>query len=377
MVPRVLHIVERLGRGATEGWLLKMLSHSRAQGEARHWSFYCVLPGLGEREDEAVALGANVLVSPVSVDHPLEFIRALRNEVIRGQYDVLHCHHDLLSGLYLLATLGLPIRRRIVHVHNAADTLPVGQHWKLRLYTPVMRWACLLLADAIVGVSNHTVDTFLSGRSRRLGRDSVLYSGVDLKPFTAVKSDKANFRTSLNVPHDARLLLFAGRIVPEKNPVFALEVLAAMCELDPFSYGVFAGAGSLESVVEQRASELGILEHTRMLGWRDDLAEVMVNCDLFILPSPEEPMEGFGLAVVEAQLAGLRLLLSNGIPDDPLLPTSVSRRLSLRDTPEQWAQAALQMLDESAPCHLAAQEALRKSPMDMDRALEGLQELYR
>ena len=87
-------------------------------------------------------------------------------------------------------------------------------------------------------------------------------------------------------------------------------------------------------------------------------------------------MEGFGLAVVEAQLAGLRMLLSRGIADDPLLPTAVFRRLSLNDGPDAWADGALELLHEPAPSRAAAIEALAKSPMNMDHALNGLLQLY-
>ncbi len=113
-----------------------------------------------------------------------------------------------------------------------------------------------------------------------------------------------------------------------------------------------------------------------MLGWRSDLPEIMKCSDWFILPRPEQPLEGFGLAVVEAQLAGLRMLLSRGIADDPLLPSAAFRRLPLAAPPAEWAEAAVQMLDQPAPSRPDALAALRESPMDMDRALEGLLNLH-
>ena len=87
-------------------------------------------------------------------------------------------------------------------------------------------------------------------------------------------------------------------------------------------------------------------------------------------------MEGFGLAVVEAQLAGLRMLLSRGILDDPLLPSASFRRLPLAEGPMMWAKAAMQLLREPAPSRATAVAALRESPMDMDRALEELLQLH-
>jgi glycosyltransferase involved in cell wall biosynthesis len=131
----------------------------------------------------------------------------------------------------------------------------------------------------------------------------------------------------------------------------------------------------LETDVLVRARELGIENSVRLLGWRNDLPEVMSCSDWFILPRPEHPLEGFGLAIVEAQLAGLRMLLSRGIADDPLLPTANFRRLALSDGPNVWAEAAMELLQRPVPSRAAALAALKESPMDMDRALAGLLKL--
>jgi glycosyltransferase involved in cell wall biosynthesis len=172
-------------------------------------------------------------------------------------------------------------------------------------------------------------------------------------------------------------VLFAGRVVPEKNPVFAIDVLAELRRLEPRAVAVFAGDGALVEAVRARAEVLGVAASVRLLGWRDDLPEVMGASDLFILPHVEEALEGFGLAVLEAQLAGLRLLVSEGVADDPLLPTAVMRRQSLSAGASAWAKTALELLRGPAPSRADALTALARSPMDMNRALADLLALHR
>ena len=317
-----------------------------------------------------------MLHSPVPIVRKAEFIRALRHELLRGGYDVLHCHHDVLSAVYLGASLGIPIRRRVVHVHNADEFVPSGSRFKRRILREPMRQMCLRMADRIVGISSHTLDTFLAGRERRQGRDSVHYYGVDAASFANVSADRVGFRRQLHLSEDALILLFAGRMVPEKNPIFAVEVFAKVRDLEPHAFAVFAGSGSQEQHVLQHARELGVEDAVRWVGWRNDLPEIITCSDWFILPHPEHPVEGFGLAVVEAQLAGMRMLLSRGIPGDPLLPTACFRRLPLADGPVAWAKAAVELLRELPPSRAAAIAALKESPMDMDRALEGLLQLH-
>ncbi len=374
--PHVLHIVENLDRGAVENWLVRMLRHARVAGQAPDWTFYCALGRPGALDDEARALGARILYSPVPVSRKITFARALRDEIRKGGYDVIHAHHDLVSGLYMAAVAGLPAALRLIHNHNADEIVLTPNPLKQALLRGPLRRTGLAMADRVVGISNHTLDTYLAGRPRRAGRDIVHYYGVDPTPFRDIAVDRIAFRRALGLADDALILLFGGRLVPEKNPVFAVDVLAALRAREPRAVLVYAGAGAQETAIMPRAAALGVEGAVRLLGWRGDLPYVMAHADWFILPRPEHPMEGFGLAVVEAQLAGLRMLLSRGIPDDPLLPTASYRRLGLAEGPKAWADAAMALLDEPAPLREAALAALARSPFDMDTALAHLTQLH-
>ena len=369
---KVIHVVESMDQGAVENWLARMFRHGKEGRKELDWTFYCELQSEGRLEPEIRSLGGKVIHSPVPIGNKVPFIRALRQTLKEGRYDVLHCHHDLVSAVYLSASVGLPIGRRIVHVHNADERVRAVSAWKQKCLRLLMRRICFFLADRVVGISQHTLDTFLNGRERRAGRDIVHYYGVDTRPFQLARAERAGFRRSLGLPESSLILLFAGRFVPEKNPMFALDVFAEMRRLNPSVAGVFVGDGSLKAALIERAEALGLTENCCFPGWRDDVPEIMACCDWFILPRPEEPLEGLGLAVVEAQLAGLRLLLSRGIPDDPLLPTACYVRLSLDAGAGSWARSAMEMLERARPDKEAAIEALEKSPFDMDFAERDL-----
>ena len=261
-------------------------------------------------------------------------------------------------------------------MHNADESIPTSSRLKRFLLRGSLRRASLALADRIVGISNHALDTFLAGHSRRPGRDLVHYYGVDPAPFENLNADRARVRHQLGLPGDALILLFAGRLVEEKNPVFVVDLLAELLRLEPRAVAVFAGTGALEPAVAARARECGVENAVRLLGWRNDVPLIMGCSDWFVLPHPEEPMEGFGIAVVEAQLAGLRMLLSPGVADDPVLPTASFRRLALSAGPLAWANAAADLLKSPPPSRESALASLHQSPMDMDRALDGLLGLH-
>jgi hypothetical protein len=41
-VPKIIHIVENLDRGAVENWLVRMFKHGLASGNSLDWTFYCI-----------------------------------------------------------------------------------------------------------------------------------------------------------------------------------------------------------------------------------------------------------------------------------------------------------------------------------------------
>jgi glycosyltransferase involved in cell wall biosynthesis len=375
-VPKVLHCVERMDTNAIETWLARMQSHALRTNVPVDWWFHVQFKEPGRLEKVYPECRSRIIRSPCTLSETFRFFSAFYLACKTQRFDVIHVHADLMSAPYVLAGRLAGVRHIIVHVHNSDECLPTPSTVKQRLLREPMRQICLRMADRVVGISNHTLDSFLGGRARRPGRDSVHYYGVNPAPFANTPADRSSFRRELRLPEAAVILLFAGRMVPEKNPVFAVEVLRKLRELTPHAFAVFAGSGSHEQHVLQRARELEVEDGVRLLGWRDDLPEIMSCSDWFILPHPEHPMEGFGLAVVEAQLAGMRMLLSHGIPDDPLLPTACFRRLPMAYGPMVWAKAAVELLRESAPSRAAAIAAMKESPMDMDRALEGLVELH-
>jgi glycosyltransferase involved in cell wall biosynthesis len=340
-----------------------------------NWTFYCTHSEPGSLDWLAEQYGAEVMFSPVPIKKTIAFIASLRKVLAEGDYDILHCHHDLLSALYLVADVGLKKKRRFVHVHNADLEVATNRPIKRKVLRIIFRCVCGLLADKIIGISKHTIETFCKGCYFAQKKKTILYYGID-DPVRDRWLSREALRDQLGFPPGAKIVLFAGRIVPEKNPLYAVDVISEMNKIDPTVMGIFVGAGSEESAVQERIKSHFLDRSCKMLGWRDDVASVMSACDWFILPRPENPMEGFGIAVVEAQLSGLRLLLSRGIADDPLLRSASYSRLPLDAGPKKWAEQALKMFRETAPSVDEARSDLIGSDFDMSKSLENLQRLY-
>lgn len=377
MTIRLLHIVENLHTGAVENWLYRMLAASSASNESTYqWTFFCTLGQPGRLDEEVRRLGAEIIYSPFPLGDKRNFFLNLRKVIREGNYDVLHCHHDFISAIYLSASLGSSVRRKIVHVHNTDEGLLTPSRAKQLLLKEPMRQACLRLADHIVGISNETLSKFTHRDSAKTGRDRVIYYGVDTKPFHQPIGTREEFRLSLGLDANAKLLLFTGRMSPLKNPLFVVEVLAELVKAEPNAVAVFAGAGDLEADVLELAERMGVADRVKVLGWRDDTATIMRLCDIMIFPRLEEPKEGLGLVLVEAQAAGLPVLASPSITEDVVVIPELFTSLPLAAGPGAWAKAVSEILSKPQIEQDVCLARIESSRFSMDAGVDSLLALY-
>lgn len=373
---KVLHIIENFNGQAIERWLHQMLLQFHNAGEKVDWSFYSILGQPGRMDVSVTELGGKIIYSPYPMRQRRQFLQALRSTIAAGGYDVLHCHHDILSAVYLLASAGIPLQKRVVHVHNTSLSLPTSSQLKNLILNEPMRQSCLHWADNIVGVSGAALDTFLKGGRRRVGRDMVIHCGIDLAPFHRQPPERAEFLRSLKLPADSKVLLFVGRMIEYKNPCFVIDVLAHAAKFDSTVCAVFAGSGPLEVAVLEKAKHNSLENRVRVLGWYDDIPALMQSCDLLIWPGLEEPKEGLGLAVVEAQAAGLPVLMSLNVPEDAVVVPGLVEVLPLAAGAEAWADEILAGLKRSRSDKKDALAKTEGSSFAISKSASNLLALY-
>jgi glycosyltransferase involved in cell wall biosynthesis len=373
---RILQIIENLDTGAVENWLFRMFAASNVNGNDNfHWTFFCTLGKPGRLDDQVRALGGEILYSPVEIGNKRAFFDHLRNVMKQGSYDILHCHHDFVSAVYLWAALGLPIRKRIVHVHNTDEGLLTPGRIKQFILKEPMRQTCLRLADNVVGISKETLTKFTRNANSR-ERDRVVYYAIDTARFHELTYTREEFRSNLGFLPNAKVLLFVGRMAPLKNPLFMVEVLAELAKTDDSIVAIFAGAGELESRVKDLAEEKGIGDKVKILGWRDDTATLMRLSDVLVFPRLEKPKEGFGLVLVEAQAAGLPIVASPSITEDVQVIPELFDIVPLAAGPRVWAQAVSRSLSRRDISRDNCLARIESSSFSMDRALNSLLALY-
>lgn len=127
----------------------------------------------------------------------------------------------------------------------------------------------------------------------------IVPSGIDTDLYAAARPDE-RLRARLNIPADAPVALFVGRLGYEKNVSAVLRAFAAAGT----GYLILAGDGPYRSTLEREAADSGAGDRIRFVGMVDraELPAYYKTADAFVNASKSETQ---GLTVIEALASGL------------------------------------------------------------------------
>lgn len=222
--------------------------------------------------------------------------------------DVVHVHHPFLSGSIALrycSPRGIPIiftnhTRYDLYTQAYIPILPeiVGVT-ALEAFMPVFCRACDLVIAPSPG---------MKAVLERFGVDAkieVVPNGVDIKPFKSPTQPRD--RTEFGFQPDDIILVYVGRVGPEKNLTFLLRSFAGAAQAYENIRLVIIGDGPEKDNLQDRARHMQISGRVHFTGMvpYDQLPGYLAMADAFVTASVTEVHP---LSVIEAMASGLPVL---------------------------------------------------------------------
>src|SRR5215216_2391910 len=294
--------------------------NKRALEDAGHEVYVFTFGDLDHQDDEP-----RVIRSPGLPLADTGFYLSLRyktkNKKLLQTMDVVHVHHPFLSGRLALNYCRRPQIPIIFTNHTRYDLYAQARmplmpkevsQGMLQAYMPDFCDA----VDLVISPSNGMKKIL-----RQYGVEShveVVPNGVDLHRFhVAQPLSRAHFGfTDQDI-----LLIYAGRMAPEKNLEFLLQSFSVVSQVFPHVHLLIVGGGQKLFDEELRSipSQLGIDDRVHFTGIipNDRLPSYLAMCDAFVTASVTEVHP---FSVIEAMATGLPIL---GI-DSPGVGDSVS-----------------------------------------------------
>jgi glycosyltransferase involved in cell wall biosynthesis len=255
--------------------------------------------GAGERSDPALEqavrepaadfayLGVQRLYDP-------RFARAVAQVARRHGVDVIHSHLNLanVASRVAAAVLGLP--------HVATIHLPPDEHSEDASRRVWADGLTARLSTRIVGVSPDTAQGYAERFRVPASRVRVIPNGTSPRP-TSPDFDPARLRRELLGDPGARFVLCAARLEERKGVADLVAAAGILRRRVPDVHLVVAGKGPEEERLAQLARGGGMEDFVHLVGFRDDMGDLLAGADAYCLPSY---IEGLPVSVLEAMWAG-------------------------------------------------------------------------
>lgn len=283
----------------------------------------------GVRDEDILNLGGKIFRVPARGKNPLKNYRQIKQIMLDGNYDVVHAHADAGNSTILAIAKECDIPIRISHCHNTNYTnkslLKKFLNEQLKKQIPryaTHLWACSEKAGEWL-YGNHSFE--------------VIPNAIDVQKFIYSPQLSKDLRKELNLENKF-VIGHVGRFDYQKNHDFLLKVFAEVINEREDAHLVLIGKGELEEVIKKQANQLGILDKISFLGESSNVNKLINVFDVGVFPSL---FEGFGIAVLEMQINGLPLVVSDNFPSEINLTDNI-RFLSLDETVKYWCETILE-----------------------------------
>ena len=291
----------------------------------------------GAYDNEVESMGCRIFRFP-----PLRFLHTFSYRKFVSDFFDTHPEYDMIHGH--CSELGYYIykeahRRGLKFIAAHAHNEPSGFDMKIPVRNILKRVMRPYLTHCFT--CGHGSAEWLFGK--QLAAKSIfLPNAIDARSFEFHPERREEIRSRNR--WDGQLVIGnVSRFSYQKNHLFLLDIFAGIVCRQPDALLVLVGSGGeQENKVKNKVFRLGLKDKVRFMGSRADIPDLLQGMDIFIFPSH---FEGLGIAQLEAQASGLKVLNSTGVPRDGVVVPELVDFLSLKQPASEWADKALQVVE--------------------------------
>ena len=325
---RVLQVFAALDSGGVSNHVMNLYREI----DTNRIQFDFALTG-GERtlfDDEVLSRGGRVFYCEKA--NNIKNLRRIMRE--DGPFHAVHSHLFFYSGIVLAEARRASIPIRIAHAHNAYT----GESRSLPRFAYEYAMQMLIHSNAtnMLGCSDKACRYVFGDKMLQDPRTMIMPDGIDCDRFRFNQRVRDDTRKKYGLD-DKFVVGHVGHFNSAKNHEKILSVFQVICRHSDEAMLLLVGDGELEQIVRARVAELNLTDRVVFAGSHRNVECFYQAMDVFLFPSQ---YEGFGMAMIEAQVSGLACIASDVVPRE----TDANGRsiyLPLASDDTVWANAVL------------------------------------
>ena len=254
-------------------------------------------------------------------------------EVFRNtHYEIFHSHIGPQSIFSLYYAKKYGVKHRLVHSHLAVN---VGHSLKTRISIYCQDQVSKILSTQLFACGRDAGIARWGRKTYKNGKVKIMPNAIDTCRFEFDNLARVRIRKELGI--DSNLVLgTVGRLESQKNYPYAFDIVADLLTKRSDIMFLAIGRGPEEDTIKQYANRLGIENHVKFLGIRNDVPELLSAIDVFLLPSL---YEGLPVSLIEAQANGLPEIISEKITNEMIITDLIQQLPITKSDIFDWSSA--------------------------------------
>ena len=358
---RVLQVLGGLNRGGAETMVMNLYRNV----DRNHIQFDFIIHTTEKQDyyDEILALGGRIYSCPrYRLYNDLSY-KKWWNSFFRNhnEYTIIHSHIRSTAAIILKTAQKYGLYT-ISHSHSTSNGKGIAAFVKNLSKSNIENYS-----NTCFACSQKAGDWLYGEKVSHSDKFHVLKNAINAKQYTFDEEKRLKMRSAFGVQDDF-VVGQVGRFADMKNQDFSVSVLVELLKLNKNSKLIFVGDGEYKVFVEKQVHTYGLDDKVLFLGVRSDISDIMQAFDALIFPST---YEGLGIVAVEAQAAGLPVIMSETIPNEVVL-TELTKKLPIGDC-RMWATKLFECKDIA---RISTLQQIQNGGYDIGTTAKYLQNFY-
>lgn len=368
----IAYLIDGLGWGGAERMMIPILANLNKEIFSPYVGVFQNKQG-NPVANELMKLGIPVELIPVrylrDVSAPkrtLNFLRKIKADIVHNQLEYANIY-----GGWAASKLRIPA---VSTMHTIAEK---ETNIKFRLHQELEFFFLRKYCSKVISVSADTLRSYSREAKIADEKSCIIYNGIDLvryKPRSPEFDHDAMLKL-FGVPPDSKILMTVAVLREPKGIQYMLQAFSDVLKKHPKTYYIIVGDGDYKEILINQAHQLGIKKQVIFTGARNDIAELILLADLFVLPSLTEALP---TVLIEAMASSIPILATQvgGIPE--MVQENVNGRLVQPKNVNMLSRVCIEMLNESWQLsrYGSAGRKIAEEKFNIHSQVEQLQKLY-
>lgn len=360
---RILHVIGSLNIGGSQMMIMNL--YRNIDKNKIQFDFIVDHPNELHFAEEIRQLGGKIYFMPTFKGTNINEVKKSWHEFFskHPEYTIIHSHVRSYASIFLKIAKKYNLYT-IIHSHSTSNGKGISA-----IIKKILQYPLRYQADYFFACSEEAGKWLYGNKIVNNQNFKILNNAIESQKYIKNPTTRKEYRKKFKISESQTVIGHVGRFSKVKNHEKLLNVFSKYNKINNDSILILIGDGEERENIERQIKNLEIEDKVLLLGARDDVPQLLKIIDLFVFPSQ---WEGFGIALIEAQFANIKILASDTIPKNTCISNGI-KYISLEKDDDYWANEIENAIKTKNKYELYETESEK---YDISKQVEELEKFY-